>query len=719
MHTNKKNNVDRRSFMKTSLLASGGILFGFNLIKAVNPESLLTDAVSNLNYQDFNAFIKIALNGKVTIFSPNPEIGQGVKTSMPMLIAEELDVAWKDVTVAQGKLDTKNYTRQVAGGSQSIRFAWLPLRQTGATARAMLVQAAATKWGVSIASCQTKNGFVIHSSGKKIGYGDLVVEAAKLEIPTNVTLKKTKDFNIIGQDIKNVDSSKITEGKPLFGIDFKTPGMLYTSVIRPPAFGQKLLNFESAEAKKIKGVIDVIRFGDKIAVIGESTWLCFLGKKAITANWSSNSTLENTEKQDEDLITLLEGGSIKGVKLKTVRMDGDLETAFSKVDRVIERTYEAPFLPHNTMEPMNFYANVTADKIHLVGPIQTPEGSANRVAKLLKRSPDEVLLEMTRMGGGFGRRLKNDFVLEVAEISSIIQKPVKLIFSREDDMTAGFYRPKVKYRFKAGLKNGKIAAYHIKEAAIGGNINKSRANFFPAGSVKNYKVEVAKLRSKVTTMAWRAPISNFLGCAEQTFLDEVSEELKIDPIQLRIDLLNAADSSDNRMEYSPKRMLEVIKMVKEKSNWRNAPKGTFQGFSAYYSHNTHVAEIAEVVVKEGMPVVTKVYCVVDCGIVVNPLGAKNQMQGGVIDGIGHAMYGDLDLKNGTPQSSNYDRYRLIRMSETPQVETYFIDSDEAPTGLGEPTLPPAAAAVANAIKAAMGIRLRKQPFIKNWELNIS
>lgn len=718
METTKKNSVDRRLFMKTSLLASGGILFGFNLLEALNPKALVPTTVEDLNFHEFNAYIKIAENGKVTLFSPNPEIGQGVKTSMPMLIAEELDIAWDDVTVEQGKLDTLNYTRQVAGGSQSIRFGWLPLRQTGATARAMLVQVAAQKWGVSASSCHTKNGFVISSTGEKLGYGDLVTAAAKFDIPTDVSLKNPKNFTIIGQDIKNVDGAKISEGKPLFGLDFKAPGMLFSSVIRPPAFGQKLSSFDGAEAKKIKGVLDVIRFGDKIAVLGESTWVCFMGKKAVAAEWSSNAKLENTDQQDEDLNKLLDGATVKGAKLKPRRNDGSIFAAFSKADRVVERTYEAPFLPHNTMEPMNFYANVTTSKIHLVGPIQTPENTAKAVAKLLKREPTDIVLEMTRMGGGFGRRLKDDFVLEAAEISNSIQKPVKLVFSREDDMTAGFYRPKVKYRFKAALKNGKISGYHLREAAIGGNINRSRASLFPAGSIDNYKVEVAKLSSKVTTMAWRAPISNFLGFAEQSFLDELAEELKMDPIQMRLDLLIAANTSDKRMQYSPKKMIGVITKVREKANWGNAPKGTFQGFSSYYSHNSHVAEIAEVIVKDGMPLVTKVYCVVDCGIVVNPLGAKNQMQGGVIDGVGHAMYGDLDIKNGTPQSSNYDKYRLIRMNETPQVETYFIDSDEAPTGLGEPTLPPAAAAVSNAIKAAMGVRLRKQPFIKNWELNV-
>jgi isoquinoline 1-oxidoreductase beta subunit len=706
-------NCNRRTFIKTSSLVSGGILFGFNFMDAFNSKVKVPEDISNLNYQDFNAYVKIALNGKVTIFSPNPEIGQGVKTSMPMIVAEELDVEWKDVEVVQANLDTSKYTRQVAGGSNSIRSSWSVLREVGATARMMLVSVAAKKWGVSESDCKTSNGVVSNANGQTLGYGDLVMEAAKLKVPSEIKLKNPKDFKIIGQGKRNVDNDKIISGKPLFGLDYKLPGMLYASALRPPAFGEKLMSFDSKQAKKINGVIDVVQYGNNIAVIAKNTWAAFSGKKVLKAKWSSNSNSESTESQDLALEKIL-----KGDKFKTIRKDGDINLAFSKADKVVERLYEAPFLPHNTLEPMNFYANVTANKIHLVGPIQTPAGAAKRVARTLKRDISEITLELTRMGGGFGRRLKNDFVIEAAQISDIVRKPIKLVYSREDDMSVGNYRPKVKYEYRASLKNGKITGYHLKEAAIGANINGMRANFFPAGSVENYQVDLSKLKSKVTTMAWRAPISNFLGFAEQSFLDELSEELHQDPIQLRLDLLKAANLDDRRMQYSPKRMEAVIKMVAEKSHWGTTQKGIFQGFSAYYSHNSHVAEVAEVKIVDGLPVVIKVFCVVDCGILVNPLGAKNQASGGVIDGIGHALFGNQTLKNGIPQNKNFDSYRLIRMNETPIVETYFIESNEAPTGLGEPTLPPAAAAVANAIKKATGIRLRKQPFIKDWKLNI-
>ncbi len=699
----------RRSFIKTSALAGGGMLIGFNLFQACKPEVTPPVDIAQLNFNDFNAFIKIADNGMVTIFSPNPEIGQGVKTSMPMLIAEELDVSWDNVHVVQGALDTKNFTRQVAGGSQSIRHGWEPLRQTGATAKQMLVNAAAAKWGVDPSECKANNGVITNSKGEKLGYGEVVKEAAVLQVPENVTLKDPKDFKIIGTDAYNVDIDGIITGKPLFGLDYKEDDMLIASVLRPPAFGKKLTDFDDTATKAISGVEDVVKFGDKIAVLAKDTWTAMKGKKALSANWNADSKLENTETHHKILTDLL-----NGKEFKTLRADGDVKKAFAAADQVIERTYESPFLPHNCMEPMNFFADVTADKIGLVGPIQTPERTASRVAELLGRDVNDVSVEMTRMGGGFGRRLYGDFALEAAEISSLAKKPVKVVYSREDDMAAGIYRPSIKYKISASIKDGQITGYHLKEASVNTNMYGLIPNFFPAGAIENYQVDVAAYESNITTGAWRAPYTNFLSFAEQSFFDELAEILEIDRIKLRLDLLQKVKgTTDERIQYAPERLEEVIKVAVEKSGWGNAKEGVYQGFSAYYCHNTHVAEVADVVLENDIPVVKKVTCVVDCGIVVNPLGARNQIEGGVIDGIGHAMYGDFSFKNGEPTDKNFNTYRLIRINETPVVETHFIENNLAPTGLGEPTLPPAGAAVANAIKAAKGIRLYKQPFIKH------
>jgi isoquinoline 1-oxidoreductase beta subunit len=686
--------------------------------------------IASLNFNDFNAFIQISDEGYVTIFSPNPEIGQGVKTSMPMIIAEELDVDWNNVTVAQGILDTNKYTRQVAGGSQSIRFGWDALRQTGATAKQMLLNAAAVKWNVDATTLKAAKGTITNSNGDTLGYGDVVKEAALLEVPEDVKLKEAKDFTIIGQEIVNVDIDEIITGKPLFGLDYKAEGMVFATVLRPPAFGQQLKTFTALEALKVKGVLEVITIGDKVrkyvksgksnwtvklsetdkvVVIAENTWAAIKGKKALSAVWEIASKAESTATHDTALTAILDGKN-----LNTKREDGNIEAAFATADKVIEKTYHSPFLPHNCMEPMNFYANVTAEKIHLVGPIQTPEYAAAVVADMLDYDVEKIHLEMTRMGGGFGRRLYGDFVYEAAEIAAAIKKPVKVISTREDDMTTGIYKPSVKYRIKAALKDGKITGYHLKEAAVGSNMYGSIPNFFPAGCIPNYKVETGNYKSNITTGAWRAPYTNFLAFAEQSFFDELATELNVDAIQLRLDLLqNVKNTDDKRIEYSGQRMEDTIKLVREKANWGKTKEGVFQGFSAYYSHNTHVAEIAEIILKDGYPIIKKVTVAVDCGIVVNPTGARNQVEGGVLDGIGHAMYSDFSFKDGEPQYKNFDKYRLIRMNETPKVVVHFVENNNSPTGLGEPGLPPAGGAVGNAINAALGKRMYRQPFVND------
>mgnify|MGYP000226990591 CR=1 FL=1 len=706
MKLHKNDNFSRRNFLKTSVLASGGMLIGFNLLSACKSEAVMPIDIESLNFNDFNAFIKISDEGYVTIFSPNPEIGQGVKTSMPMIIAEELDVDWKKVNIVQGALDTKNFTRQVAGGSQSIRFGWDALRQTGATTKQMLINAAAVKWNVDASTCKASKGIITNANGDKLGYGEVVKEAALLDVPEDVKLKDAKDFTIIGQEIVNVDIDKIITGKPLFGLDYKAEGMVYASVLRPPAFGQKLENFDATKAKAVNGVSNVIKFGDKIAVLANSTWAAMKGKKALSATWTSEK-LESTEDHNEILTKILDGK-----KFDVRREDGNIKKAFANADKVIEKTYHSPFLPHNCLEPMNFYANVTAEKVHLVGPVQTPQWTTNRVAKLLDRKADDIHCEMTRMGGGFGRRLYGDFALEAAEISSISKKPIQVIFSREDDMTAGTYRPAIKYRIAASIKDGKITGYHLKEAAIDQNMYGAQTHFFPAGCIPNFKVSTGNFASNITTGAWRAPYTNFLAFAEQSFFDELALELNIDTIQLRLDLLqNVKNTNDKTIEYSGQRMEDAIKLVKQKANWGKTQNGVYQGFAAYYSHNTHVAEIADVIIKDGFPVIKKITAAVDCGVVVNPTGARNQVEGGVLDGIGHAMYADFSFKDGKPNHKNFDTYRLIRMQETPKVEVHFVENNLSPSGLGEPGLPPAGGAIANAINAALGKRLYSQPFI--------
>lgn len=699
-----KTTYNRRSFLKASLAGGGGLMLSFSWLASCSPVDGTSEVPSA--WFDLNAYLTIADNGEVTIMSPNPEVGQNVKTSMPMIIAEELDVSWDDVIVKQAPLNTESFTRQVAGGSQSIRQGWQSLRMAGATAREMLKSAAAKRWNVDASSLKAENGYVVNGSDK-LSYGELASEAATMEVPAEVQLKDPSTYKIIGTDKGNVDIEGIVSGKPLFGLDTRKEGMQYAVVLRPPAFGLALKSYDDAEARTVNGVNDVIKFGNKVAVLASSTWAAMKGQKALKAEWQKDTMLESTSYHDDTMRKLL---NKKAAEPK--RSDGNVKAQFASADKVIEKIYEAPFLPHNAMEPMNFYANVTAEKAELIGPIQTPERTRTQVAELLGRPESEVTIDMTRMGGGFGRRLYGDFAREAAEISSLAKTPVQVVFSREDDMTAGTYRPGSKYKFKAAIKDGKMVAYHLVGTGVNMG-NATRENNFPAATLDHYLVESHELKSNITTGAWRAPITNFLAYAEQSFFDEVAEELGQDPVQLRLDLFaRAKENPVGDLQYDVDKSVGVINLAVEKSGWGKAPEGTFQGFSTYYSHNTYVAEVADVVMQGNTPIVKKVTCAIDCGIVINPLAAINQVQGGVIDGIGHAMYSDFSFENGQPQYKNFDKYRLIRMKEVPEVEVHFVKSNNDPTGLGEPALPPAGGAIANAIAKATGKRFYKQPFVK-------
>jgi isoquinoline 1-oxidoreductase beta subunit len=703
---NKK--INRRTFLKTSALTSGGFIIGIGALSSCDSKTKMPATEEEIDFKDFNAFVKIGTNGKVTIYAPNPEIGQGVKTAMPMVVAEELDVAWDDVTVEQAGLDTTKYQGQFAGGSNAIKMNWNTLREAGATAKAMLIAAAAKKWAVSENECKAENGVISNSKGDKLTYGELAAEAAEIPVPESVVLKEKKDFKIIGNDAINVDLAKITKGEPLFGLDYAVEGMVYANTLRPPAFGATLKSFDDTETRKIEGVLDVIELENRVVVIAKNTWAAMKGKKALKAEWN-NEEGESTEQHNEILNGLLDGNDFE-----VQREDGDVTKAFADADEVFERTYHSPFLPHSCMEPMNFFANVTDGKAELVGPIQTPAGTQHYVSEKLGIPKENVSVMLTRMGGGFGRRLIGDFSMEAAEISSAIKKPVKLIYTREDDVLAGQYRPAIKYRIAASVKDGKITGYHLKEAAMNSNMYSLIPNFFPAGGIENLKVETAKYDSNISTAPWRAPYTNFLGFAEQAFFDELFEKFNLDPVETRMQMLERAKLNlDDRIQYSPERVQGVIKLAVEKSGYGKNKEGVSQGLSVYYSHNTHVAEVADVVIENGKPKVVKVTAAVDCGIVVNPTNAKNQIEGGVIDGIGHAMFGELNFENGAPKEQNFAQYRLIRMKDAPQVDVHFVDSDEDPTGLGEPGLPPAAAAVANAIAKATGKRLYSQPFLKD------
>lgn len=698
--------INRRRFLQIGVTAGGGVVLGLSWLSACGPSG--QEAAAGVLH-DLNAFIKIGTDGLVTIMAPNPEIGQGVKTSLPMIVAEELDVDWKTVIIEQAGLDTQKYTRQVAGGSGSVRESWEPFRKAGATGRQMLVNAAADKWKVDPATCTTAGGKVLHKeSGKEIGYGELVEKAATMPVPKDPKLKDPANFKLIGQRIGNFDNKDIVTGNMKYGIDTRREGMLYAALVRPPAFGQTLKSFDDAAARKMPGITNVVSFDNKVAVLGRSTWEVMQGAKAVKAEWEADKKLDSSDDYRSEFRKIL-GKQPDEPK----RKDGDIKKAFSGAAKILEAYYECPFLAHNTMEPMNFFAHVKGDEVELYGPIQLPEKARTTIAEKLKIPPEKIKVGMTRMGGGFGRRLMTDFIEEAVSISKLANAPVNVVWRREDDMNGGFYRPMGLYRYKAALDaNNKLIAWHHHSTGVTGNT--ARENNFPAGAVANLQVDTHEYKSPVTVGPWRAPIHNFIAFAEESFVDEIAHAVGKDPVAFRLELLEQAKAQPiGKMDYNPDRYAAVIKKVAEMAGWGKNKPGVFQGIGAHFSFRSYVAQIVELTNNNGNLKVNKIYCAVDCGTVINKSGAETQVEGAMIDGLGHAMYSELTFSKGKPDQANFDNYRLIRMREAPEIEVQFIENNESPTGLGEPGLPPVGAAYANAVFAATGKRLRSQPFSKS------
>lgn len=723
----KKLNLSRRGFIKATGLTSGGLVLGFHWT-GCTPEGIPAEVAKVV--LEPNAYIKILSDGMVTIMSPVPEIGQGIKTAIPMIVAEELDVSWDNVSVEQAPLAPDLYKRQSAGGSQAIRQLWTSVRTAGAAGRRMLLEAAAREWKVPVEELTTSEGVISHkNSGNSVGYGEIATKASDIEVPEEVTLKDPKDFKIIGTSPKNVDVFDIVQGKPLYGMDMKKEGTVIAMITHPPAFGMRPKSVDDSAARAIPGIKDVFTitafpedietgwsrnnaFPELVVVTGESTWNVMKAKKALKIEWETVTPGENTI----DHVEMMEN-QISGKMTDPDRIDGDPEAAFKKATKVIERTYSAPFLPHNTMEPMNFYANVIGDKVEFEGPTQTPQRLRDTTAKIMGIPEENITVNMLRAGGGFGRRLYGHYGVEAAMISKKINAPVRLVYTREDDMTQGTYRPDYRVRYKAGIdeNNNLIALTVIGTGTNGGPVVSNR---FPAGAIDNYAAKNLKLESNISTGAWRAPRSNFIAGAEQSFLDEVAEACGKDPIDFRLELFERSKNNPvgENNDYDPDRFIVLLNLIKEKCDWGNEAEGVSRGISAYYCHNSYIAQVIDVEMKNKKPVLKKAWCAVDCGIVISKDGATNQVEGGILDGIGHAMYGNITFNDGVIDQQNFDKYRLIRHVEAPQaIETYFVDNGIDPTGLGEPAMPPVPGALANALYRATGQRLYHQPYILEME----
>lgn len=738
------NTSSRRSFLRTSALAGGGLLLSFNWLRANEKATALN---MSAQWSELTGYIQITPDNVIKIFCPNPEFGQNVMTSLPMIAAEELDVDWKDVVVEMGPHDSVKLGAQFTGGSNSVRMYWKPLREAGAAARQMLVQAAAETWGVPEGEITAKAGVLTHKSGKAATYGAMAAKATTLPVPKEVKLKDVKNFNIVRKSKRNAEGVKIVTGQPLFGSDYHTEGMLIAMIQHPPAFGMKLKSFDATQALKMPGIKDVFTlklypddyeqagfdtrtFNDLLVVVGATTWEVMNARKKLKVQWdvTEDSTfMQNSWGRKNEVF--VPGGlesttghlgkmqEMAEKKATELRKDGDPETAFKNAAQVIERTYTAPFLAHNCMEPMNFFADVKADSALLVGPTQAPGWVEPTLSKILGLPPEKIEIQMSRMGGGFGRRAYGHYMTEAALISRKVKAPVKLMYTREDDMTYGIYRPMYTATYRAALdSNKKLVAFHVR----GGGIPEHpiHANRFPAGAVDNYLAEGWEIPSNITIGAFRAPRSNFNAAAEQSFLDEVAEAMGRDPIDLRLELLQRAKDNPvgKNNDYDADRYAGVLKLVKEKSDWTNPDKKEkyHRGVAAYFCHNSYAAHVVDMVTRNGEPYVEQVTSAIDCGIVVNPVAATNMVEGAVVDGIGNALYGALTHKEGAAEQNNFNTYRMIRHNEAPQkVDVHFVQNDIDPTGLGEPPFPPVFGALANALYRNQGKRYYNQPFLSD------
>lgn len=742
-----QNNYSRRSFLKVSSLTGGGMMIGFSWLANLVPNGALAQAPVTDEWTKITGFIEIAADNQIKLFCPNPEFGTNVMTSLPMLIAEELEVDFEKVKVQMGDYDTPRFKSQFTGGSMAMSMTWKPLRTAGATARLMLLQAAANEWNVPVSELKAVKGSIVHTASNKTAtYGHLATAAAKLPLPTDVKLKSTNEFSIIGTPQKNKVGKNIVAGDALFTIDYKHEGMLIAMVIHPPAFGMTLKSFNATEALKMSGIkavfdiqvykdgykrggFDTRAFNKLIAVVGNSTWEVMNARKKVVAEWALTPELKETvmgwrgskeeiipaglESTDEHLKNMQ---AMQSKPAKLLRKDGNPEAAFASAKKVLERTYTAPFLSHNPMEPISCFAHITDEKALFVAPIQIPDMMKQNIVANLDIPADKIEMKLARMGGGFGRRAYGHYIVEAGHISKKAKAPIKLIYTREDDMTNGVYRPSYLVTYKAAIDDhNNVTAISIKGGGIPeGAIHENR---FPAGVFENYIAEGWDIPSNITIGAFRAPGSNFIASAEQSFLDELAETIGKDPIDYRIELLKKAKANPvgKTNEYNADRYIGVLELVKEKSNWSSANnKNVKRGVAAYFCHNSYAAHVIDVSMKNGQPVVENVVTAMDCGFVVNPEGAKNMVEGAVVDGIGNALFGGMRFEKGVAVQKNLNQYRIIRHSEAPKkIDVHFVKNTLDPTGLGEPPFPPVFAALANALYKATGKRFYNQPFIND------
>jgi isoquinoline 1-oxidoreductase beta subunit len=722
--------LSRRTLLKVGALAGGGLM-----LTAAIPFAARAATGTAAQAATLNAYVSITPDNVITIVGKNPEIGQGIKTMLPMLIAEELDADWDAIKIVQGDYDPAKYGFQIAGGSFATPMHWIPLRQVGAATRQMLVETAASKWGVAPSALKTEKSKVISPSGQSATYGELAVEAAKMTAPdpAKVKLKDAKDFKIIGRAIGGIDSPGIVRGEPIFGVDTQLPGMKYAAYERAPTFGSKLVSANVEEIKKLPGIIDAFTVKgdgsaeslvDGVAIVADNWWVANKAREQLKVEWDKGKWAGHSS---EGYAAQAKAFFAKGGG-EVFRNDGDVDAAFASAAKVIEAEYHYPFLAHAPMEPQNCTSLLRDDGVlEMWAPTQNPGSGAQAVSKLLGLKPEQLVLHITRMGGGFGRRLTNDFMSQSAAIAAKMPgTPVSLIWSREDDLRSDFYRPGGWHKFRAALdKDGKLTGFtdHFATFANPGAGQFNPAGMtpdeFPGGFIKNLRYSKSEMDTAVPMGALRAPRSNGLSYAFQGFLDEVAEARGMDLPTMLVEMYKTGEKKPDAQSpfgvqagFNPARAIAVIEKARAMSAWGTpSAKGSGKGFGFYWSHQGYFAEVVDVTVSDkGQIAINNVWVAADVGShIINPFGALNQVHGSVIDGLGQATALAIEFEGGAVKQSNFHDYALPRMPMVPAIHVEWVKSDNAPTGLGEPALPPVIPALANAVYKATGKRVRTLP----------
>ncbi len=726
-------NLNRRGFFKLSGIAGGGLVLGFTLGNA--GEAQAQASAQQLS----NAYVQVRPDGKVTIMASNPEVGQGVKTAMPMIVAEELDVAWEDVEVVQSAIDAERYGRQAAGGSRSIPSTWMPLRQAGATARAMLVSAAATQLGVDAASLRTENTAVIHDgSGQRIPYAELTELAATLPVPAvdSLRLKPRSEWRLIGQAIGGVDNEAIVTGRSLFGMDQQQPEMLYATFVRGHQIDAVARSANLEQIRTLPGVVDAYLMEQRgrpsdyfrppsihsgVVIVARSTWSAFKAAQSLQVDWDGSDAVQDSWEQhvnDAAYLAQRQGDSVLNNK-------GDVDAAFANAATTVESFYTYPLLSHSDLEPQNCTCWFKGDSIEIWAPTQTPQNAVREVAAFLDLPEDQVLLHQLRGGGGFGRRLANDSVVEAAAIAARFEVPVKAVWTREDDMFFDYYRPGGFNSFKAAIDNdGRLSAWQhhfitfsregSEEPLTGANL---AADEFPAQVLDNVRMTQSTLISGMPTGFWRAPRSNALAFTHQSFLHECAVAAGRDHLEFLVELFGEARwfEEGNAGSLNTERAVAVIRRAAEEAGWgRSMPQGRALGLAFHFSHAGYFAHVVEASVDDSRKVrVHKVTVAGDIGPIVNLSGVNNQVEGSVIDGLSSGIGLEVTFSNGRVDQHNFHQYPLGRITIAPDaIDVHWIESDFPPTGAGEPAYPPTIPALTNAIFSATGHRVRTLPLRK-------